>query len=52
VSEIICKVGRGPRITRIGVPDSWAPGGSIKHIRQHFGLDAVALAKRIEEVMA
>ena len=51
VSEIVCKVGRGPRVTRIGVPDSWAPGGSIRHIRQHFGLDGPALAKRIEEVM-
>lgn len=51
VSEIVCKVGRGPRITRVGVPDSWAPGGSIRHIRKHFGLDGPALAKRIEEVM-
>ena len=51
VSEIVSKVGRGPRITRIGVPDRWAPGGSIRYIRQHFGLDADALAKRIEEVM-
>ena len=51
VSEIVSKVGRGPRITRIGVPDSWAPGGSIHHIRRHFGMDAVALAKRIEGVM-
>ena len=51
VSEIVCKVGRGPRIARIGVPDSWAPGGSIRHIRQHFGLDGPALARRIEEVM-
>lgn len=51
VSEITSKVGRGPRITRVGVPDSWAPGGSIAHIRKHFGLDAEALAKRIEEAM-
>ncbi len=51
VSEIVSKVGRGPRITRIGMPDSWAPGGSITHIRRHFGLDAVALARRIEGVM-
>ncbi len=50
VSEIVGKEGRGPRITRIGVPDSWAPGGSVKHIRQHFGLDGPTLAKRISEV--
>lgn len=50
VSEIVGSVGRGPRITRIGLPDTWAPGGSIKHIRSVFGLDAEALAGRIEEV--
>ncbi|NKC13002.1 MAG: transketolase family protein [Gammaproteobacteria bacterium] len=51
VSEIIASVGRGPRITRIGVPDRWAPGGSIGHIRKHFGLDAATLATRIEALM-
>lgn len=50
VSEITSNVGRAPRITRIGVPDSWAPGGSIGHIRKHFGLDPETLAKRIAEV--
>jgi transketolase len=51
VSEIIGSVGRGPRITRIGLPDTWAPGGSIKHIRGVFGLDAETLASRIEKVV-
>ncbi len=51
VSEIVSSIGRGPRITRIGIPDSWAPGGSINHIRKNFGLDADELAKWIEEVM-
>ena len=51
VSEIVGNMGRGPRITRVGVPDSWAPGGSIAHIRQHFGLDGPALAKRITAVL-
>lgn len=50
VSEITSSIGRGPRITRIGIPDRWAPGGSIRHIRKHFGLDADALASRIEGV--
>ena len=50
VSEVTSKVGRGPRITRIGVPDCWAPGGSIHHIRKHFKLDPESLAKRIAEV--
>ncbi|MCY3984428.1 MAG: hypothetical protein OXD29_06160 [Roseovarius sp.] len=51
VSEITGKIGRAPRITRIGLPDTWAPGGSVGHIRQHFGLDGSTLAKRIKEVM-
>ncbi|MBC6407812.1 MAG: hypothetical protein GDA40_06660 [Rhodobacteraceae bacterium] len=52
VSEITSKAGRAPRITRIGVPDTWAPGGSVGHIRQHFGLDPAALAGRIAGVAA
>ncbi|WP_136443959.1 transketolase family protein [Pacificoceanicola onchidii] len=52
VSEITSKIGRAPRITRIGVPDTWAPGGSLGHIRQHFGLDPAALAGRIAGVAA
>lgn len=52
VSEITSKVGRAPRITRIGIPDSWAPGGSTGHIRRHFGLDAETLARRIMGITA
>lgn len=51
VSEIVGSVGSGPRITRFGLPDSWAPGGSVKHIRSVFGLDAETLAARIKKVM-
>ena len=50
VSEVTSNVGRAPRITRFGVPNCWAPGGSINHIRKHFGLDPEGLAKRIVEV--
>lgn len=50
VAEIVTSVGGGPRITRIGLPNTWAPGGSIKHIRSVFGLDAVSLAQRIKGV--
>lgn len=51
ISEIIGSVGRGPRITRIGLPNTFAPGGSINHIRRVFGLDAETLAGRLEEVV-
>lgn len=52
VSEIVSDIGRGPRITRIGIPNQWAPGGSLPYIRQQLALDAPQLARRIQEVMA
>ena len=48
VSEIVCDRGGGPKITRIGVPNQWAPGGTLPYIREQLGLDAATLAKRIE----
>lgn len=49
VSEIVCDRGGGPKITRIGVPNQWAPGGTLPYIREQLGLDAATLANRIEE---
>ena len=49
VSETICDIGGGPKITRIGVPNQWAPGGTLPYIREQLGLDAATLANRIEE---
>ncbi|MGC6440557.1 MAG: transketolase family protein [Candidatus Puniceispirillaceae bacterium] len=48
VSEIVCDRGGGPKITRIGVPNQWAPGGTLPYIREQLGLDAATLAQRIE----
>ena len=48
VSEIVCDRGSGPKITRIGVPNQWAPGGTLPYIREQLGLDAATLANRIE----
>ena len=50
VAEIVSDSGGGPRITRMGLPNTWAPGGTIGHIRQCLGLDAETLARRIAEV--
>ncbi|MCY4289137.1 MAG: hypothetical protein OXC63_11140 [Aestuariivita sp.] len=50
IAEIVTSIGGGPRITRFGLPNTWAPGGSIKHIRSVFGLDALSLAERIKAV--
>ena len=50
VSEIVSDIGRGPRITRLGIPDIWAPGGTLPYIRSQLALDAPALAKKIEVI--
>ena len=51
VSEIVSDIGGGPRITRLGLPNQWAPGGTLDYIREELGLDAAALARRIKGVM-
>ena len=48
VAEIVCDSGGGPKITRIGIPNQWAPGGTLPYIREQLGLDAATLANRIE----
>lgn len=50
VTEIISDIGAGPRVTRLGLPNIWAPGGSMAHIRRVLGLDAATLANRIGEL--
>jgi len=50
VAEIVSDIGRGPRITRLGIPNQWAPGGSLPYIREQLALDAPQLAQRIGEV--
>ncbi len=49
VAEIMADHGGGPRLTRLGVPDHWAPGGSLDYIRKSLGLDAESLARQIKE---
>ena len=51
VAEIISDIGGGPRITRLGLPNRWAPGGSIGYIRQSLQLDAQSLANQIQETV-
>lgn len=51
VAEIVSSIGRGPRITRLGIPNSWAPGGTLPYIRKQLALDADQLALRIKGVL-
>ncbi len=47
VAEIIADIGGGPRLKRFGVPNTWAPGGTLPFIRAQLGLDAKSLAHSI-----
>ena len=44
VSEVVASRGLSTRVRRLGVPDRWAPAGSLEYIRGELGLDAAALA--------
>ena len=50
VADVIAGEGLGTRLTTLGVPDAWAPAGSLAYIRAELGLDAAALARRIADV--
>lgn len=47
VSEVIAAAGLGVRVVPFGVPDTWAPAGSIDYVRAGLGLTAEAIASRI-----
>lgn len=51
VSEIVSNVGNGLRITRMGIPNQWPPGGTLPFIREQLQLDANQLAVRIKDVL-
>jgi transketolase len=43
--------GLATRVEGLGVPDRWAPAGSIDHIRAELGLTADAIARSVREGM-
>ena len=46
-TEALAEAGSGARLRRIGVPDRWAPAGSLDYVRAELGLDAAGLAEAI-----
>lgn len=52
ISELIAKNGLRTRVQALGVPDRWAPGGSIDYIRLNLSLDAKGLADSIAADLA
>ncbi len=47
VAEALAEAGPGTRLRRLGVPDSWAPAGSLGYIRRQLGLDAAGIAEAV-----
>lgn len=48
VMECLSRAGGGPAVERLGVPDRWAPGGTLDYIRTQLGLDAQGLVASIK----
>ena len=44
VAEALAARGVGTRLRALGVPDRWAPAGSLDYIRSQLGLDAAGIA--------
>jgi transketolase len=47
VAESLAGAGVGARLRCLGVPDRWAPAGSLDSIRRQLGLDATSIAEAL-----
>jgi transketolase C-terminal domain/subunit len=47
VASALAERGLGTRLRALGVPDSWAPAGSLDYIRGLLGLDAEGIADAV-----
>jgi transketolase len=49
MASVVADRGLGTRIVRLGVPDRWADAGSLAYIRAQLGLDADAIASKVQQ---
>jgi transketolase len=47
VAEALAEAGGPTQLQRLGVPDRWAPAGSLDFIRRELGLDARGIAETV-----
>ncbi len=52
VAEVVAGIGAPTRVNPIGVPDQWAPAGSLDYIRSEINLSAVGIADRVSATWA
>ena len=50
VAEMMAEAGLAKRLVRIGLNDTYAHGGTRPYLMREYGLDAMALVWRIEEL--
>ena len=47
VSECIAKLGNAPKLKMFGVNDTYSGGGDYEYLKDHFGLNAKSISKKI-----
>ncbi|MBP2018948.1 transketolase [Symbiobacterium terraclitae] len=51
VAEVMVEAGLGKRLVRIGIPDVFAHGASRQYLMKELGLDAMALVRKVEQMV-
>ncbi|TVQ98017.1 MAG: transketolase [Spirochaetaceae bacterium] len=51
VAEMMAETGVSTRLTRLGIPDTYAHGASKEYLVKEYGLDAISLVRAVEGVM-
>lgn len=52
VAELLAEQGLGKRLIKIGLPDTYAHGASRPYLMHKYGLDALALVRAVEKLLA
>lgn len=51
VAEVMAEAGIGKKLIRIGLKDTYAHGGSRRYLMRYYGLDALSLVEKVEELL-
>ena len=51
VAEALAEAGIGKKLVRIGLQDTFAHGGSRAYLMKYYGIDAITLVQRVEQLV-
>lgn len=51
VAEALAEAGLGKKLIRIGLQDTFAHGGSKRYLMKYYGIDAMTLIRRVEQLV-